>query len=81
MQTAPAGERAAAIIAEVLGLPEAPLHENLYDVGGSSLQGIRICARIQKELGVKASPEDLFESETLGDFCASVANAPAQSLA
>ncbi|WP_158574118.1 phosphopantetheine-binding protein [Streptomyces triticagri] len=69
-----AGE-AARIIAEVLEVPEAPLGENFYDVGGTSLQAIRICARVGRDLGIKAAAESVFDSETLGDFCAGVAAA------
>ncbi|RII13798.1 peptide synthase [Streptomyces sp. YIM 130001] len=69
-----AGE-AARIIAEVLEVREAPLDENFYDRGGTSLQAIRICARVRRDLGVKAAAETVFDSDTLGDFCAGLAAA------
>ncbi|MFC7309451.1 phosphopantetheine-binding protein [Streptomyces monticola] len=67
--------RVAHIITEVLGTDGAPLTENFYDLGGSSLQAIRICTRISRELALKAAPEDLFEHDTIGDFCTALIRA------
>lgn len=59
----------------MLGVPGVVVGEHFQDLGGSSLQAIRICARVRKEFGVRAAPEDLFESDTVGDFCTALARA------
>ncbi|NBE51174.1 phosphopantetheine-binding protein [Streptomyces boluensis] len=67
--------RVVGIVGEVLGERDVPVGEHFQDLGGSSLQAIRICARVRKELGVKAAPEALFESDTVGEFSAALARA------
>ncbi|MBD0420461.1 amino acid adenylation domain-containing protein [Streptomyces sp. TRM S81-3] len=58
------------IVAEVLRVPGADGTESFYDLGGTSLQAMRICARLAKDLHLHASPEDLFEADTLTAFTA-----------
>ncbi|NGN65551.1 acyl carrier protein [Streptomyces sp. A7024] len=60
------------IVSAVVGRPVAA-EDNFYDLGGTSLQAIRICTRIRKEAGVRISPEALFNSENIGEFAAAVA--------
>ncbi|MFI1250929.1 acyl carrier protein [Streptomyces anulatus] len=61
------------IIAETLDVPQVTPDDNFYDFGGSSLQAMRICARLRKDWGVHAAPDALFEADTLGDFAAALA--------
>ncbi|WP_435260502.1 phosphopantetheine-binding protein [Streptomyces sp. 1222.5] len=61
------------IISAILEVSELPISSNFYDLGGTSLQAMRICARINKELGIQVSPDGLFESDTLEGFCAEAA--------
>lgn len=64
-----------AIIEEVLrNGPVAP-EDNFYDFGGTSLQAVRICVRVQKELGRRVDPDVLFDGDAIGDFLAAVAAA------
>ncbi|WP_179894270.1 phosphopantetheine-binding protein [Streptomyces anulatus] len=58
------------IIAGILDVPQVTADDNFYDFGGSSLQAMRICARLNKDWGMHAAPDALFESDTLGDFAA-----------
>ncbi|MFF5780773.1 acyl carrier protein [Streptomyces virginiae] len=58
------------IVADVLKVPHVEPTDTFYDFGGTSLQAMRICARIGKELGLLIGPEALFESETLADVVA-----------
>ncbi|GGN93841.1 hypothetical protein GCM10011579_092720 [Streptomyces albiflavescens] len=69
------------IIAEVLGVPETDETESFYDFGGTSLQAMRICARLAKDLGLQASPEALFEADTLTDFTAELTPSPGSTTA
>ena len=55
------------IIADVLKVPQVAATDSFYDFGGTSLQAMRICARLGKELGLRVKPEVLFESDTLAD--------------
>ncbi|MGC4806821.1 acyl carrier protein [Micromonospora sp. DT233] len=58
------------IVADVLKVPHVAATDSFYDFGGTSLQAMRICARIGKELGVRVSPEVLFDSDTLAGVIA-----------
>jgi non-ribosomal peptide synthetase component F len=58
----------AKIQAEVLDIDRVGRLDSFYDFGGTSLQAIRICARVERDLGCKALPVWLFESDVLADF-------------
>lgn len=58
----------AGILAEILGVDRVGRADSFYDFGGTSLQAIRICARIEKDLGYHALPIWLFENDVLADF-------------
>jgi hypothetical protein len=68
---APAGELEAAvarIAAEVLGVDKIGRTDSFYDFGGTSLQAIRVCARVEKETGYRALPVWIFTHDVLADF-------------
>ncbi|GLX50911.1 hypothetical protein Shyhy01_38610 [Streptomyces hygroscopicus subsp. hygroscopicus] len=76
--TAPVGrleETVAGIVAEVLGVDRIGRSDSFYDFGGTSLQAIRICARIESKLGIKAMPLWLFDNDVLEDFVGQLAGA------
>ncbi|MFI9643386.1 phosphopantetheine-binding protein [Micromonospora sp. NPDC051925] len=58
----------ARIAAQVLGVDRIGRCDNLYDFGATSMQAIRICARIEREADCRALPIWLFESDCLADF-------------
>lgn len=58
----------AAIFADVLEVDRYGADDSFYDFGGTSLQAIRICARIERETGIGAQPVVLFEHDVLADF-------------
>ncbi|MGB1130080.1 MAG: HAD-IIIC family phosphatase, partial [Haloferula sp.] len=65
---APQGEvesRIAAIWAEVLGLEEVGRSDRFVDLGGSSIQLVRVHARMQREFGVKFDLVRMFENPTV----------------
>ena len=69
----PLGETEAtvsAILADVLGIDRMGRSDSFYDFGGTSLQAIRICARIEAEIGCPAQPEWLFTNDVLADLAA-----------
>lgn len=63
-------KQVAEIIAEVLDLDRFGRGDSFYDFGGTSLQAIRICARIEKGLGIRVEPLSLFDNDILADFVA-----------
>lgn len=60
------------ILAEVLEVDRIGRGDSFYDIGGTSLQAIRICARINRMLGIKVQPSLLFGNDVLADFVASM---------
>lgn len=65
-------QQIAEIVAEVLGVDRVGREDSFYDFGGTSLQAIRICARIELQLGLKALPLWLFSNDVLHDFAGEV---------
>jgi acyl carrier protein len=61
-------EQVAAVIAEVLNVDRVGRRDNFYDLGGASLAAIRICARIERSLGLRVDPVSLLEHDELADF-------------
>jgi mycobactin peptide synthetase MbtE len=58
----------ARIQAEILGVDRIGRSDSFYDFGGTSLQAIRICTRIEREAGRQAHPASLFEFDVLSEF-------------
>ena len=56
------------IFAEVLGIDRIGRSDSFYDFTGTSLQGIRICARVDLETNYPAIPVWLFEADDVADF-------------
>jgi phthiocerol/phenolphthiocerol synthesis type-I polyketide synthase E len=55
----------AAVWGEVLGLDKVGLNDNLFDLGGNSLIGLRIVSRLKRKLGVEVPVVSLFEGPTV----------------
>ncbi|MEQ1568117.1 MAG: phosphopantetheine-binding protein, partial [Myxococcota bacterium] len=74
VRVAPAGveARLEALWRELLGVDSVGPHDNFFDLGGSSLIGIRLVGRIRSELGVELSEVDLFEAPTLASLTSRV---------
>lgn len=68
--TGPTEAAVSRIEADVLGVDRIGRSDSFYDFGGTSLQAIRICARIEAELGCPAQPIWLFTNDLLADFAA-----------
>ncbi|HET9899084.1 MAG TPA: condensation domain-containing protein [Streptosporangiaceae bacterium] len=64
----PLESQVAKILAEVLDVDRIGRSDSFYDFGGTSLQAIRICARVERDIGCKALPVWLFEYDVLADF-------------
>jgi acyl carrier protein len=58
----------ARIMADVLDVDHIGRMDSFYDFGGTSLEAIRICARVEAELGYQVQPTWLFTSDVVADF-------------
>lgn len=60
------------VIADVLDIDRVGRTDSFYDFGGTSMAAIRICARLEHELGREALPFWLFSSDIVADFAEKV---------
>lgn len=61
------------IQAEILDVDRVGRSDSFYDLGGTSLQAMRICTRLERDLGVRVLPVWLFDADILSDFAERVA--------
>ncbi|WP_387492861.1 amino acid adenylation domain-containing protein [Photorhabdus sp. RM96S] len=54
---------------EVLGLELVSVDANFFAIGGHSLAAMRIIDRLDRDLGLKISPIQLFDNPTVAQFC------------
>jgi polyketide synthase PksJ len=62
---------------EILSLEQVGIHENFFDLGGHSLQLVRVHTELSKRLSVKVPLVTLFEYPTVAALAAHVAGEPA----
>ncbi|MFE7312363.1 amino acid adenylation domain-containing protein [Streptomyces sp. NPDC057555] len=65
----------AAIWAELLAVPSVQEQDSFFALGGTSLEAIRLIARLQQELGVRIELTRLFTTPTLAALAEAVAEA------
>jgi acyl carrier protein len=65
----------ARITADVLGIERISREDSFYDFGGTSLQAMRVCARLEKESGHRVTPAVLFDHDVVADLAAWLENA------
>ncbi len=63
----PVQEALVRIWQEVLGVARVGIHDNLFDLGGDSILIIQIVSRA-KEAGLKLSPNQLFDQQTIAEL-------------
>ena len=61
-----------AIWAQVLERESIDVHDHFYDLGGESLQAMRIMARIRKTLGVDVDLQSLLDAPTVAELSSTV---------
>ncbi|WP_448110476.1 non-ribosomal peptide synthase/polyketide synthase [Pseudomonas lini] len=78
---APQSEReqqVAAIWQHVLQIERVGLLDNFFELGGHSLLAVNVVSRLQLELGLKLTPQLIFQHPVLTDFVSSLATAGEQ---
>ena len=58
------------IVREILAVPSAGVEDDLFAVGGNSLQVLRVLSRVRADFGVVLTPEDFFEDPTIRGIAA-----------
>jgi amino acid adenylation domain-containing protein len=61
----PIEERVASILASLLGLPQVSVEDNFFLLGGHSLLGTQLIARVRDEFQIELSLRSLFEAPTV----------------
>lgn len=62
----------AKIIAEVLGVDRVGRHDSFFELGGTSMDAIRVCARIERLTDRVVEPSWLLDHDELSDFVGQV---------
>lgn len=60
------------VMADILGVESVSMSDDPFDLGLTSIQAIRICARLKHDLGLDPAPECLLGSATIGNFVATM---------
>ena len=59
---------------ELLGVETVGIRDNFFDLGGQSLTGVRLLAKVKKKYGVDLKLATLFSAPTIEKLCALVRN-------
>jgi acyl carrier protein len=68
----PTEQRVAAIVASLLGLPQVGLNDNFFYLGGNSLFGTQVIARLRDAFQVELPLLTLFDHPTVVDLAGAV---------
>ncbi|MER6912068.1 acyl carrier protein [Streptomyces sp. NPDC000594] len=60
------------VVEEILRSGPVAAEESFYTYGGTSLQAMRVCLRLEQRSGVAVDPGLLLASDTVGEFADSV---------
>jgi amino acid adenylation domain-containing protein len=63
---------------DVLKLERVGLTDNFFELGGHSLLVIKVVSRLQLQLGLQLTPQQLFQAPVLGDFAAGLEQSAGQ---
>jgi len=65
----------ATILSGLLGIAEVSTHDNFFLLGGHSLLGTQLIARVRDAFGVELSLRTLFDAPTIADLAAEIERA------
>jgi amino acid adenylation domain-containing protein len=66
-------QKLAGMVASLLGQPSVEPHANFFTIGGHSMLGVQLVAKIRDAFGVKLTLRQLFSSPTIAGLAAEVA--------
>jgi len=69
-------ELVALFFAEILGAESVGADDNFFDLGGDSLRGAQLVARVNAALGLDLDPTSLFRRPTVAEFALHLGQAP-----
>jgi len=69
------------IWAEILGINQIGVHENFFELGGHSLKATQVVSRLRDTLRIEIPLRVLFESPTVAELAAQIAQAEAKTVA
>jgi surfactin family lipopeptide synthetase A len=69
----PVEELLAGIWADILQVDRVGVHDSFFDLGGHSLQGMRLIAQVQDAFGLSLGVRTLFESPTVAGMALAIA--------
>ncbi len=65
-------ERLSEILASLMGLERVSVHENFFLLGGHSLLGTQVIARIRDSFGIEMPLRSLFDAPTVADLSSEI---------
>jgi acyl carrier protein len=65
-------EKLAGIMTEVLKVERISVHDNFFEMGGHSLLGMQVVARVRKVFQVELPLRSLFEEPTIAGLCSEI---------
>jgi amino acid adenylation domain-containing protein len=75
----PTQEAVDGIVREILGIAGAQLDDDLFVLGGNSLQILRVLSRVRSTFGVALTPQEFFENPTVGGIASAIEAQPANA--
>jgi surfactin family lipopeptide synthetase A len=68
----PVEERLSEILASLMGLERVSVHENFFLLGGHSLLGTQVIARVRDSFGIEMPLRSLFDAPTVADLSSEI---------
>jgi len=65
---------------KLLGIQQISIHDNFFDLGGTSLTAARLFAQIETIFGKKLTPTSLYESQTVEQLSKLLSDTPSSSI-
>lgn len=75
----PTQQAVAEIVEEILGVAGARVDEDLFALGGNSLQVLRVLSRVRSSFGVVLTPQEFFENPTIAGIATAIDAQPANA--
>jgi len=71
--------RLAEIVASILGIPEVPANESLFNLGATSIDIMSVANQVEKELGLRVAVDAIYDAPTVRGIAQQLALASSES--